>query len=80
MCIRDSAQRALYIAHRGVSELAGQLQSQQGKVESARNRIDRIDGELLQLHETLDTSREQAREARSKPVSYTHLDVYKRQS
>ena len=63
---REDAQRALYIAHRGVSELAGQLQSQQGKVESARNRIDRIDGELLQLHETLDTSREQAREARSK--------------
>ncbi|MEP6908087.1 MAG: chromosome segregation protein SMC, partial [Pseudoxanthomonas sp.] len=63
---REDAQRALYIAHRGVSELAGQLQSQQGKVESARNRIDRIDGELLQLHETLDTSRGQAREARAK--------------
>lgn len=63
---REDAQRALYMAHRGVSELAGQLQSQQGKVESARNRIDRIDGELLQLHETLDNSREQAREARSK--------------
>ncbi|MDR6840892.1 chromosome segregation protein SMC [Pseudoxanthomonas sacheonensis] len=63
---REDAQRALYIAHRGVSELAGQLQSQQGRVESARNRIDRIDGELLQLHETLDNSREQAREARSR--------------
>ncbi|MEO6102103.1 MAG: chromosome segregation protein SMC, partial [Pseudoxanthomonas sp.] len=63
---REDAQRALYIAHRGVSELAGQLQSQQGKVESARNRIDRIDAELLQLHETLDTSRDQAREARSR--------------
>ena len=63
---REDAQRALYTAHRSVSELAGQLQSQQGKVDSARNRIDRIDGELLQLHETLDASREQAREARSR--------------
>jgi chromosome segregation protein len=40
---REDAQRALYLAHRGVSELAGQLQSQQGKLESARNRIERID-------------------------------------
>ncbi len=63
---REDAQRALYIAHRGVSELAGQLQSQQGKLESARNRIDKIDTELGQLHETLDGSREQARQARSK--------------
>ena len=63
---REDAQRALYIAHRGVSELAGLLQSQQGKVESARSRIDMIDAELAQLVETLDTSREQAREARSK--------------
>src|SRR5690606_13230963 len=29
---REDAQRALYLAHRGVSELAGQLQSQQGRV------------------------------------------------
>ena len=63
---REDAQRALYMAHRGVSELAGQLQSQQGKVESARNRIDKIDAELRQLVETLDGSREQAREARSR--------------
>jgi chromosome segregation protein len=48
---REDAQRALYLAHRGVSELAGQLQSQQGKLESARNRIERIDAELAQLAE-----------------------------
>ncbi|MCH6483412.1 chromosome segregation protein SMC [Pseudoxanthomonas sp. LH2527] len=63
---REDAQRTLYMAHRGVSELAGQLQSQQGKVESTRTRLERIDGEIAQLVETLDASREQAREARSK--------------
>ena len=63
---REDAQRALYLAHRGVSELAGQLQSQQGKLDSARNRIERIDAELSQLIATLDASREQAREARGK--------------
>ncbi|HEY9541184.1 MAG TPA: chromosome segregation protein SMC, partial [Luteimonas sp.] len=63
---REDAQRGLYMAHRSVSELAGQLQSQQGRLESARNRIARIDGEVEQLVETLDASREQSREARSK--------------
>jgi len=63
---REDAQRTLYMAHRGVSELAGQLQSQQGKVEATRTRLERIDGEIAQLVETLDASREQAREARSK--------------
>ncbi|UBB26651.1 chromosome segregation protein SMC [Pseudoxanthomonas japonensis] len=61
---REDAQRALYLAHRGVSELAGQLQSQQGRVESTRHRIDKIDQEIAQLVETLAGSREQAREAR----------------
>ncbi|MBD9467473.1 chromosome segregation protein SMC [Pseudoxanthomonas sp. PXM01] len=63
---REDAQRTLYMAHRGVSELAGQLQSQQGKVDATRTRLERIDGELAQLVETLDASREQAREARAK--------------
>nr|WP_298120214.1 chromosome segregation protein SMC [uncultured Pseudoxanthomonas sp.] len=63
---REDAQRTLYMAHRGVSELAGQLQSQQGKVDATRTRLERIDGEIAQLVETLDTSREQAREARAK--------------
>ena len=63
---REDAQRALYLAHRSVSELAGQLQSQQGRVESTRGRIDKIDAELGQLAETLDASREQAREARAR--------------
>jgi chromosome segregation protein len=63
---REDAQRASYHAHRSVSELAGQLQSQQGRLDSARNRIERIDAEVSQLVATLETSREQAREARSK--------------
>ncbi|MEQ4574185.1 MAG: chromosome segregation protein SMC [Gammaproteobacteria bacterium] len=63
---REEAQRQLYVAHRGASELAGRLQSHQGKVEAARNRIERIESELAHLVETLDASREQAREARAK--------------
>ena len=63
---REDAQRQLYMAHRGVSELAGQLQSQQGKLESARGRIERIDGELVQLATTLESGNEQAREARQR--------------
>ncbi|HOU66750.1 MAG TPA: chromosome segregation protein SMC, partial [Thermomonas sp.] len=63
---REDAQRALYLAHRGVSELAGQLQSQQGKLESARNRIERIDAELAQLASTLEAAQAQSREARQR--------------
>ncbi|MEF9978803.1 MAG: chromosome segregation protein SMC [Thermomonas sp.] len=63
---REDAQRALYLAHRGVSELAGQLQSQQGKLDSARNRIERIDAELAQLAGSMETAQEQSREARQR--------------
>jgi len=63
---REDAQRSLYLAHRSVSELAGQLQSQQGRVDTARARIEKIDAELAQLAETIDSSAQQAREARSK--------------
>ena len=61
---REEHQRALYQAHRGVSELAGQLQSQQGRLEGARNRIARIDAELTQLDEALAVNKEQAAQAR----------------
>ena len=61
---REDAQRQLYMAHRNVSELAGQLQSQQGRLENARNRIARIDAELAQLDEALEVHKEQAAEAR----------------
>ncbi|MGV8923346.1 MAG: chromosome segregation protein SMC [Thermomonas sp.] len=63
---REDSQRALYLAHRGVSELAGQLQSQQGRLDSARGRIERIETELAQLASTLDAGHEQAREARQR--------------
>jgi len=63
---REDAQRASYHGHRSVSELAGQLQSQQGRLDSARNRIERIDAEVAQLVAILEGSREQAREARSR--------------
>ncbi|MFZ5637188.1 MAG: chromosome segregation protein SMC [Pseudomonadota bacterium] len=63
---REDAQRSLYLAHRNVSELAGQLQSQQGRLESARGRIEKIDADLSQLIEAIDTSALQAREARSR--------------
>ena len=61
---REEVQRTLHQTHRSVSELAGRLQSHQGRLESARTRIGRIEGELSQLLETLDSSREQASEAR----------------
>jgi len=63
---REDAQRQLYMAHRGLSELAGQLQSQQGRMDTARQRIERIEGELAQLAQTLDDSSEQARQARAR--------------
>ena len=63
---REDAQRALYMAHRSVSELAGQLQSQQGRLDSARGRIEKIEAELVQLATTLDASRDQSREARTR--------------
>ncbi|AXI84255.1 chromosome segregation protein SMC [Xylella taiwanensis] len=63
---REDAQRQLYIAHRGVSELAGQRQAQRGKLEAARGRIQHIEAEIAQLFETLDASCDQARAARAK--------------
>lgn len=61
---REEAQRSLYAAHRLASELGGQLQAQQGRLEAARTRIDRIDGELAQLAQTLEEAQDQAAEAR----------------
>ncbi len=61
---REDAQRSLYMAHRSVSELGGQLHSHQGRLDQARNRIDKIDADLEQLLIALDSANEQAREAR----------------
>ncbi len=62
---REDAQRSLYLAHRSVSELGGQLQSQRGKLESAQTRLTRIDSELAQLADAVETAQRGAREARS---------------
>ncbi|MCC6756442.1 MAG: chromosome segregation protein SMC [Arenimonas sp.] len=61
---REDAQRSLYLAHRGVSELSGQIQGVQGKLQSAQSRIALIDGELRNAAQTLDEAQVQVREAR----------------
>ncbi|MDG2518762.1 chromosome segregation protein SMC [Lysobacter soli] len=63
---REDAQRTLYMAHRSVSEIAGQLQSQQGRLDNARSRIEKIDAELAQLAQNLEAAQDQAREARNR--------------
>ncbi|WP_329743098.1 chromosome segregation protein SMC [Dyella sp. A6] len=63
---RDDAQRELYNAHRRQSELAGQLQSHRGKVETARARAEKVAGELSTLIEQVDELQSQTREARAR--------------
>ncbi|MFZ0869905.1 MAG: chromosome segregation protein SMC [Rhodanobacter sp.] len=63
---RDDAQRELYNAHRRQSELAGQLQSHRGKLETARARAEKVTGELNDLATQLDDMQSQAREARAR--------------
>jgi chromosome segregation protein len=63
---RDDAQRELYNAHRRQSELAGQLQSHRGKVETARARAEKVSGELSALIEQIDEMQGQTREARAR--------------
>jgi len=63
---RDDAQRELYNAHRRQSELAGQLQSHRGKLETARARAEKVTGELGELATQLDDMQSQTREARAR--------------
>ncbi|HEY8682849.1 MAG TPA: chromosome segregation protein SMC [Rhodanobacter sp.] len=63
---RDDAQRELYNAHRRQSELAGQLQSHRGKLETARARAEKVTGELGDLASQLDELQGQTREARAR--------------
>ncbi|MEO7072289.1 MAG: chromosome segregation protein SMC, partial [Rhodanobacter sp.] len=63
---RDDAQRELYAAHRRQSELAGQVQSHGGKLESARARAEKVVGELAELAAQLDDIQSQTREARAR--------------
>ncbi|MDE2087513.1 MAG: chromosome segregation protein SMC, partial [Xanthomonadaceae bacterium] len=63
---RDDTQRELYNAHRRASELAGQLQSHRGKLETARARGEKVAGEIGALIEQLDELQTQTREARAR--------------
>ncbi len=63
---RDSAQQDLYTAHRRVAELAGQLQSHKGRIETAQGRLTRIEQEIAELQTRSDAGGEQARDARSR--------------
>jgi chromosome segregation protein len=63
---RDDAQRELYNAHRRQSELAGQLQSHRGKMETARARAEKVAGELAEIVNQLDELQTQTRDARAR--------------
>jgi chromosome segregation protein len=63
---RDDAQRELYNAHRRQSELAGQLQSHRGKMETARARAEKVAGELADIVNQLDELQTQTRDARAR--------------
>jgi chromosome segregation protein len=63
---RDDAQRELYNAHRKQSELAGQLQSHRGKLETARARSAKVTEELDDLATQIDDLQTQTREARAR--------------
>ena len=63
---RDDAQRDLYFSHRQLSEIAGQIQSERGKLEAAQNRTARIDTELAELRVRVEQVDAEAREARGR--------------
>jgi chromosome segregation protein len=63
---RDDAQREMYTVHRRLAEISGQLQSQRGRMDSARERMARVANELEELERKIATDRDQAREARGR--------------
>jgi len=64
--VRDDAQRDVYVAHKRLAEIAGQLQSQRGRIDGARERMGRVATELDELERRIGGDREQAREARGR--------------
>lgn len=87
---RDDVQRELYIAHRRLAELAGQIQSQRGKLETAQSRTEKVTQEIKILTDQLDVDQAQVREARARLESAVsnmgdleqqrqHLEVMRRQ-
>jgi chromosome segregation protein len=63
---RDDAQREMYTVHRRLAEISGQLQSQRGRMDSARERMARVANELEELERKIAADRDQAREARGR--------------
>ena len=63
---REEAQRTLYLSHRSVAELAGQLHSHRGRMESAQIRVAQIDSERAQLEQAIAGVGNDAREARGR--------------
>ena len=63
---RDDAQRELYTAHRRVAELAGQMQSHGGRIDTARTRVVKIDEEIAALQVRTQADEATTREARSR--------------
>ncbi|HTI95204.1 MAG TPA: chromosome segregation protein SMC [Rudaea sp.] len=63
---RDDAQRELYTAHRRVAELAGQMQSHGGRIDTARTRVVKIDEEIAALQARMQADEATTREARAR--------------
>ena len=64
--VREETQRDLYQAHRRLSELTGQRQSQSGKLDMARSRLSRLDEELAAVMQRLAALDGEVRGARGK--------------
>ena len=64
--VRDDAQRELYIVHRRLAEVSGQLQSHRGRIDSANERMIRVARDLEEVNAKLDSDHEQVREARGR--------------
>jgi len=63
---RDDAQRDSYNAHRRLSELAGELQSRQGRIDSARARLEAIDSEYAVIDAALAENEQLLQAARAR--------------
>jgi chromosome segregation protein len=63
---RDDAQRDVYNAHRRLSELAGEMQSRQGRIDSARARLGAIDTESADIEKALAENEQLLQAARAR--------------
>jgi chromosome segregation protein len=64
--VRDDAQRDLYAAHRRAAELAGQLQSHRGKIETAQARLTKVESEIRDLETRVAADQEQSKDSRTR--------------